>query len=131
MLIGPSPKLMSASATSGTPAAALRGDADLLENLPIGARVFLEQDADRHDPVAGIELCERRADIADGGDADRLRQALGRYAQPHGQVPARIDPQLRPVERRRRDDIGNHREPPHLRGELGRHVRHRGVVLAA
>ncbi len=114
----------------GHPHAALRRHAKLFENLPIRARLFVEQHADRDRPAAGFELCKRRADIADGRDPDGLRQALGRYAQTHGQIPARVDSQLRPIERGSRQDIGDHRKAPHLGGQLGRHVRDRGIVLA-
>ena len=87
---------MSARATSGTPPCrAGDGTRNLLEHLPVGARAFLEQDADRDGPIAGVELCQRRADIADGRDADRFRQALGRDAETHREVPARINAQFR------------------------------------
>ena len=41
-----------------------------------------------------------------------------------------VNSQLRAVEGGRRYDIRNHRQSPHLSGELGRHVRDRGIVLA-
>ena len=59
------------------PAAALRGNPYLLENLPVGARVLLEQDPDWNGSIPGIEFCQCRADIADGRHPDRFRQAFG------------------------------------------------------
>ena len=111
-------------------ASALRRDAYLFENLPVGARVFLEQDADGDGPIAGIEFCKRRADIADGRHPDRFRQALGRYTQAHRQVAARVNSQLRAIERRAGHDIRHDREPPHLGGQFGSDIRYRRVVLA-
>ena len=68
--------------------------------LQVAARAVLELNADRHQPVAGVELGQRRTDVADGGDADGLRQAFGGDAEPRRQIGARLDAQLGPVERR-------------------------------
>jgi len=58
----------------------------LLGQWQVAAGGVFELDPDRHQPVAGVEFCERRADIADGGDAYRLRQALGGDAEPCCQI---------------------------------------------
>ncbi len=79
-------------------AAAARGrHLQLLEHLAVGARALVEQHADRDQAVPGVELRQRLADVADGGDADRLRQAFGRDAEADSQVAARTNAQLRPV----------------------------------
>ena len=78
---------------------ALRRNADLLEDLPVGARIFLEEDADGDGSIAGIKFGERRADIADGRDPDRFRKTLGRDAETNSRIPAWINPQLRTIER--------------------------------
>src|SRR5262245_19369277 len=92
--------------------------------------MLLQQDADGHDPIASVEFCKCRSDIPDGCDTNGFRQAFGRYAQTDRQFPIWVNSQLRAVEGGRRQDIRNHRESPHLSGELGRHVRDRGIVLA-
>ena len=90
----------------------------LLEHLQVAARAVLELDPDRHQPVAGVEFRQRRADVADGGDADGLRQALGRDAEPRGQIRARLDAKFGPVERGFRDHVGDDRNPLHLRRQF-------------
>ncbi len=90
----------------------------LLQHLQVAARAVLELDADRHLAVAGVELGERRTDVADGGDADGLRQAFGGDAKPRRQFGPRPDPQLRPVERGFRDHVGDDRNPLHLGRKL-------------
>ena len=52
-------------------------DAYLLEDLSIGARIFLKQDPNGDSSIAGIELGERGADIPDGRYPDRFRQTFG------------------------------------------------------
>jgi hypothetical protein len=52
---------------------ALRRDADLFEDLLVGAGLFLEQDADGNGSIAGIEFCKRRSDIPDGRHANSFR----------------------------------------------------------
>ena len=52
----------------------------------VAARALLELHADRHLPVADVELGEVGADVADGGDAHGLRDGLGRYAELGGNV---------------------------------------------
>ena len=82
-------------------AAAERGrHTQLLEHLAIGARTFLQQDAHRDDAIAGVELGERLRHIADGGDADGFRQALGGDPQRNRQIETGIDPQLRSLQPR-------------------------------
>ena len=90
----------------------------LVEQRDIAARGILELDADRHQPVAGVEFGERRTDVADGGDADGLRQAFGGDAEPGGEIGARLDAQLGPVQRGFGDDIGDQRNPLHLGREF-------------
>ena len=57
------------------------GDAQRRDVADVGAGGFVELHADRHQPVAGVELGEIGADIADGGDAHRFRDRLGRDAE--------------------------------------------------
>ena len=90
----------------------------LLQHLQVAARAVLELDADRHLAVAGVEFRQRRADVADGGDADGLRQALGGDAEPRRQLGARPDSQFGPVERGFRDHVGDDRNPLHLRRQF-------------
>ena len=90
-------------ASSGTPVPRAGWDLQPFEYLPIGTRTRIELHADRHEPPAGVELGQRRTDVADRCDADRFGQALGRDAEPPGDVAARMDKQLGPVERRRQE----------------------------
>ena len=90
----------------------------LVEHRQVAARGVLELDPDRHQPVAGVEFGQRRADVADGGDADGLRQAFGGDAEPGGEIGARLDPQFRPVERGFGDHVGDQRNPLHLGREF-------------
>jgi len=84
--------------------------AQLLQHLQIAAREVLELDTDRHLTVAASNLGERRADVADGGDADGLRQAFGGDAEARRKLGARTDPQFGPVERGFRDHVGDDRK---------------------
>src|SRR6185295_17045358 len=77
-----------------------------------------ELDTDRHLTVAGIEFRQRRTDVADGGDTDRLRQALGGDAEPRREFGARPVPQFRPVEGGFRNHVGDDRNPLHLRRQF-------------
>src|SRR5207248_244277 len=90
----------------------------LLERLQLAARGVFELDADRHQPVAGIEFGERRTDVADGGDADGLRQAFGGDAEPCREIRPWPDAQFGPVERGFRNHVGDDRNPLHLRRQL-------------
>ncbi len=90
----------------------------LLQHLQIAARIVLELDADRHLTVAGIEFRQGRTDVADGGDTDRLRQALGGDAETCREFGAGPDTQFRPVERGFRNHVGDDRNPLHLRRQL-------------
>jgi len=94
MLIGPSANRTSASAVNGTPPP--RGDGTRsVEGLSIGTRAVFEEHADGYQPVAGIEFASAGPTFGRWSDANGLRQALGRYAEPHGQVATRVDAQLR------------------------------------
>ena len=90
----------------------------LLEQWQVAAGGVFELDPDRHQPVAGVEFCERRADIADGGDAYRLRQALGGDAEPCCQIRPRLDTKFGPVERGLGNHIGDQRNSLHLGRQL-------------
>ena len=70
----------------------------MLQRLQVAARGILELNPDRHLAATGIELGERRTDVADGRDPNGLRQALGGDAQPGGKIGAGLDAQLWPVE---------------------------------
>src|SRR5206468_8900678 len=89
--------------------------AQLLQRLQIAARGIFELHADRHQAIADVEFGERRADIADGGDADGLRQAFGRDAEARGEIGARLDAQLGALQRGFRDHVGDGRNTLHLR----------------
>ena len=90
----------------------------LFEQREIAARGVLELDPDRHQPVAGVEFRQCRADVADGGDADGLRQAFGGDAEPRGEIRLRLDAQFGPVERGFRDHVGDQRNALHLGREF-------------
>ena len=112
---------MSATTDSGTPPFSPRrpsGTRNCSSICKIAARGVLELDPDRHQPVAGVEFRQRRADVADGGDADGLRQAFGGDAEPGGEIGPRLDAQLGPVERGFRDHVGDQRNPLHLRRQF-------------
>jgi len=116
---------MSATTESGTPPRSPRwpsGTRNCCRHLQIAARGVLELDTDRHLTVAGVEFGERRADVADGGDADGLRQAFGGDAEARRKLGARTDPQFGPVERGFRDHVGDDRNPLHLGREFARDI---------
>src|SRR4029077_789543 len=96
----------------------------LLEHLQVATRAVLELNADRYLPIAGVELGERRTDVADGGDTNGFRQAFRGDAEARGQIRPRLDTKLRPVERGFRDHIGDQRNALHLVGEFAGDIVH-------
>ena len=93
---GPRPNSTSATAVSGIDFAGGIGDAQLLDLLHVGARRFFELHADRNLPVADGELCEIDFDVADGCNADRFGNLIGRNAEPGGRIEARHDADFGP-----------------------------------
>ena len=79
------------------------GTFSALDDAAVAAPALVELHADRDLPVADVELGEVGADVADGGDAHRLGDGVGGDAEVGGEVGARLDADLRPVERGRRD----------------------------
>ncbi len=130
MAVGPWPSSKRATAESGTAAPEVVATLSDFQDLPVAARALLELHADRHLPVADVELGEVGADVADGGDAHGFRDRLGGDAELGGDVGDRHHAQLRPVELGRRDHVGEQRDALGLAGQLGGRVRDGGGIAA-
>ena len=98
--------------------AVLRRHLQDVDEAPVAAHALRQLNADRDLAVAGIELGEVRADIADRADAHGLGDHVGRDAEFGGERGLRPDADLGPVERRRRERRLERRDRRHLALQL-------------
>ena len=103
-------------------AAGAGADVQILEPPDVASRRLIELDPDRNETVAGVELGKIGVDVAERGDADRLRQRFGGDAEIGGDLTLRFDAKLWPVELGGRDRVLDRRNRAHLAGELVRRV---------
>ena len=122
MAVGPCASSKRATAESGTAAPEPVATLSDSSSCAVAARALLELHADRHLPVADVELGEIGADVADGGDAHGLRDGFRGDAELGRDVGDRHHAQLRAVELRRRHHVGEQRDALGLAGEVGRRV---------
>ncbi len=102
MLVGPWSSLMSATTESGTPPCrrarrAAPATVRATCRSPRAASSSCTRIGTRRSPASNF--ASAGPDVADGGDADGLRQAFGGDAEPCREIGARLDAQLRTIER--------------------------------